>query len=298
MFLGWIYSTSLFSCERADTLKYVAQSSPPRRLRWTRTHSCRHRGSGYHSKHFSLAEVFVSIFCVWRSSSLDRRNDLVPLLPGKILVVWTLMWLQNGHCIAALQCGTYIPLKQSCNVIVIFCHRTIFSMSFNVKSLMSDPKKKNKTRGKSKEKKGCLLTRRLTSLLCLLPSDYHQSTPLAVVVPPFHFYYLLYHNNTILIILAIRRCVAWSSTLITLNHSERRKPRKLKEPYAQSHNSFLHLNPVWAISTTFAVLSPSFSWLPLISILSLKPHPSSIPTPSVWVCDPPLPCSFLLLGGP
>ena len=43
----------------------------------------------------------------------------------------------------------------------------------------------------------------------------------------------------IIIILAIRQCVAWSSTLTPLNHSERRKLWKRKEPYAQSLISIL-----------------------------------------------------------
>ena len=73
------------------------------------------------------------------------------------------------------------------------------------------------------------------------------------------------------------------STLITHNFLERRE--NLEE--TKGNPSV----PTFGLSTPFAVLAPSLSLRS--TFLTPKLHPSSIPTPSVWVCRPSPPL-FLL----
>ena len=82
-------------------------------------------------------------------------------------------------------------------------------------------------------------------------------------------------------------------------HSERKKPRKQKEPYAQSLTPFctyfrLELDLLHLVSfpLIFHYLSAR------ISILNLNPHPNFIPKTSVWVCNPALPAPSCFLAVP
>ena len=59
---------------------------------------------------------------------------------------------------------------------------------------------------------------------------------IALILRDFHFIY--FSSFFIIIIsLAIRQCAAWSSTWITHNFLERRKPRKQKETHAPKSTS-------------------------------------------------------------
>ena len=127
--------------------------------------------------------------------------------------------------------------------------------------------------------------------------------------------------------LAIRQCAAWVSTLITQNIPEIRNPRKQRKPIPVCTRSIylicllpsmiylrysiwcicslLHLNlyslrsilnpfrpadPFWGQTTQFSSsLSPKRDCGS--KRVNPKPHSSSIPTPSMWVCHPP-PCFF------
>ena len=62
------------------------------------------------------------------------------------------------------------------------------------------------------------------------------------------------HNIIIISLLAIRQCAAWSSTLITHNFPERRKPRKQKETQAPSLPPFC-TNFRLKLSTPYNLLS-------------------------------------------
>ena len=101
--------------------------------------------------------------------------------------------------------------------------------------------------------------------------------------------------DVIIISLAIRQCAAWSSTtLITHNFPERRKPWKQNETQAPSLP--LPSVPTSGLSTPFAVLTLSFSVRSILkSSAASKLHPH---TTSVWICRPPPPCSFFFPGGP
>ena len=71
----------------------------------------------------------------------------------------------------------------------------------------------------------------------------------------------------------------------------RTKSNSLLNLYFRLELDVLHL---------LSLLLPShYVFLPSTgSLENLKPYPSFIPTPSMWVCPPLPPCSFLLPGGP
>ena len=79
--------------------------------------------------------------------------------------------------------------------------------------------------------------------------------------------------------LAIRRCAAWASTLITHKHSRKKKTLEIKETYAQSLAPFwVYVLPAWTLvcSKFICCLSPSFS-LGVLIVSSLKnPKPYAI----------------------
>ena len=88
----------------------------------------------------------------------------------------------------------------------------------------------------------------------------------------------------IIIILAVRQCAAWSSTLIPLLITPKDDDGNKRNltPFCTYFRLELYYYICCAFSFLFITTLVSH-----ISVLNLKPHPSSIPTPSVWVCHPP-----------
>ena len=92
------------------------------------------------------------------------------------------------------------------------------------------------------------------------------------------------------------------SMSFNVDHSKhsrkKKKTTETKETYAQSLTTFyVYFPPCFIYNTPFVVLAPSsVSRCALyVPFVNPKPHPSSIPTPSVWVCHlhPPAPSRFL-----
>ena len=72
-------------------------------------------------------------------------------------------------------------------------------------------------------------------------------------------------------------------------HSRKKKTTETKETYAQSlTTTYVYFPLCFIYNTPFVVLAPSSVSRCALYVLFLnpKPHPSSIPTPSVWVCHP------------
>ena len=109
---------------------------------------------------------------------------------------------------------------------------------------------------------------------------------------------MMYHTWYIIIALAIRQCMC--SMIFSIDHSQLSRKKKTsetkKDPDAPTLPPFcanffsaclLHLIYLLSLLLSFSLRS---------TILNPKLHPSSIPTPSLWVCvvpSPPVPSSFL-----